>query len=181
MGKIRCFVGLELPQSFVNELIRVQILLESQKLLVGKMTAPENLHLTLKFLGEITPDVVEEVNHRLSNVNMPVFKGCLREIGVFSRRDVRVIWLTLWGQGVLSLQKAVDEALVGLFEPEVRFMSHITIARVKQVEDQKRLLDWIDQQRVYEQEYEFDRFFLKRSELYPTGPVYSDLESYLLG
>jgi 2'-5' RNA ligase len=58
--KIRSFIAIELPREAINYIKQLQGLIKKQNLFTGKFTEPENLHLTLKFLGEIEAFFAEE-------------------------------------------------------------------------------------------------------------------------
>ena len=175
---VRCFIALDLPREAINYVKDIQKLIGKQNLFTGKFTEPENLHLTLKFLGEISEEQVEEVKERLKKIKFSVFEAELGEVGTFSKKFIRIIWMKLKNCG--KLQKQVDEALGDLFEPEFRFMGHITIARVKRVGDRKGLIDYVKHMKTKIIKFKVGCFFLKKSELAPEGPVYEDLEEYKL-
>ena len=94
------------------------------------------MHLTLKFLGEIDKEKVEEVKKKLRELKMQSFEAELGEVGIFSKRFIKIIWIKL--ENTEKLQKEIDEKLKEIFELEERFMSHITIARVKNVRNKQR-------------------------------------------
>jgi len=178
---IRCFIALDLPREVMKEIERLQEQIKKQKLFVGKFVEVENLHLTLKFLGEIDEDTVDRVKERLKKVEFKEFESSLGDVGVFSSKYssyIRVIWVKL--KGADRLQKQIDGVLDGLFEKENRFMSHITLARVKKVSDRKGLIEYVKHLKSRPFKFKVDKFFLKKSELKPEGPVYEDLESYEL-
>lgn len=175
---MRCFIALDLPREAINVIKGVQKLIEKQSLFNGKFTEPENLHLTLKFLGDVSEEQISEVRRRLMGIKFDSFEAGLGDVGVFSKKFVRIIWVKLVGKGVFDLQKQIDESLEDLFEPEHRFMGHITIARVKNVGDKKALLDYVKNIKTKKIRFKVDRFFLKKSELFAEGPVYGDLERY---
>lgn len=180
-NKVRCFVALDLPREVMNHVKEIQDKIQKKNLFIGKFTEKENLHLTLKFLGEISEDTVEKVKGRLKGIKLGSFEAKLREVGAFSSKYksyVRVIWAKLENCG--RLQKEVDNALEGLFEKEHRFMGHITIARIKKVKNKAELLDYVKNIKIKELKFKMDKFFLKKSELFETGPVYEDLEVYCL-
>lgn len=179
--KMRCFVALDLPKEVMNHIHEIQEKIKKQNLFVGKYVDIETLHLTLKFLGEIDEEKVEEVKKRLRKIKFSEFEVRLGETGIFSSKYssyIRVVWVKLGGANML--QKEVDEALKDMFEPEFRFMSHITIARVKKVVDRKRLIEYIKNIKPKKMKFKVDKFFLKLSTLNPEGPVYEDLEEYNL-
>src|SRR3990167_5292147 len=135
-GKVhRAFICVEFPSEIIKEIARVQEVLGKYKF-TGKMTELENLHLTLKFLGEIDDRKLEEVKMQLSGVKVKGFEARLGDIGIFGRNgNPKIVWVKIGGKGIFELQEKVDEALKGLFKPESRFMSHATIARVKYAKD----------------------------------------------
>jgi len=181
--KIRTFIALDLPREVINEIKRVQEFIKKKKLFDGKLVEPENLHLTLKFLGEIDEDKINEVKNRLKGIKFEGFEVGFGDIGVFSskyKKYIRVIWVKLNGKAVWDLQKKIDEVLEGLFEREHRFMGHITIARVKRVYDRQGFLEYIQNLSLRKIKFKVDNFFLKKSELKPEGPFYKDLAKYKL-
>jgi len=188
MESKRCFIAVDLPRMAINEIKRIQKIIKKKNMFVGKFTESENLHLTLKFLGEIDNNKIKEVRKKLREVKFKSFGGRLGrqqvqaklgEIGVFSKKFVRIIWIELLGE-VFELQKEVDDKLKGLFKPENRFMSHITIARVKHVYDKKEFISYLGSVRPQKINFKIDGFVLKSSELFPEGPVYKDIEKYSL-
>ena len=140
MEKTRCFISLNLPEEIINKTIVIQNDLKSKNLFSGKYTLKENTHLTLKFLGEITDDQIEKTKTKLQNINFKNFSAIVPEIGVFSKKQIRIIWLKLNSKEVIELQKQIDSSLKNIFRPESRFMSHITIARVKDTPNKEKLL-----------------------------------------
>lgn len=175
---MRTFIALDLPKEIVAEISRIQKTIWKKTLFTGKLTKNMNLHLTLKFLGEINDEKVEEIRKKLSEIKLESFDCELGEVGVFSKQFIKIIWIKLNGKGIWKLQKEVDEELSDLFNKEDRFMSHITIARVKNVRDKKGLFDYLESVRPKKIKFHVDKFFLKKSELLENGPEYEDIEKY---
>lgn len=88
----RCFVAIDIPENIKKDILKIQDSLPEFK---GKLTESENLHLTLKFLGEISEDKIEKVKRRLREINFQNFKTDIGSIGVFSEKFVKIIWLYL--------------------------------------------------------------------------------------
>lgn len=177
---VRTFIALDLSRDCINEIKRTQELLRKKTLVQGKFTESENLHLTLKFLGEISDEKVEEIRKRLSEIKLNSFDCEIGEVGVFSKSFPKIIWIKLNGRGIFQLQKEIDERLKDLFPIEERLMSHVTILRVKNVSDKKEFLEYLKSIKPQKIKFRVDKFFLKTSELKPEGPVYSDIENYVL-
>jgi len=175
---MRVFVSLELPLKIRREIKKIQGLIRKKTLLTGKFTEQENLHLTLKFFGEINESKVREVKERLRGVELKSFDVYLGEVGVFSESFIRIVWVKL--NGAEGLQREIDARLEGLFKKEERFMSHITIARVKRVEDKKELIEYLKSIKFEKREFRVDKFYLMKSELFSEGPVYSEIGKYNL-
>jgi 2'-5' RNA ligase len=79
----RCFIAIDLPREVIHEITRIQKIIRDKTLFTGKLTEDENLHLTLKFLGEIDENKVEEARKRLTNIKIPEFFAETSEVGVF--------------------------------------------------------------------------------------------------
>jgi len=173
---MRCFIAIDLPENIKKELYNRALELYNLGLFKGKITEKGNLHLTLKFLGEISEKKIEEVKKKLREVKEKKFKAKLAEFGVFSEKSVRIIWVHL--SGAENLQKEIDEKLEGLFKKDKRFVGHITIARVKSCE-KKNLIDKIKKINLKE-EFFVENFKLLCSELTSSGPIYSTLENFEL-
>ena len=177
---IRCFIALELPREAIDYLEEIQALIKKKNLFFGKFTEPENLHLTLKFLGEIPEDKIKLVNEKLKELKNKEFEAGLGELGFFSEHSFRVVWAKLVGKPIWDLQLAIDEKLKDIFPKEERFMSHITLARIKKVIDRKIFLDYVKNMKIKPIKFKVKEFILKKSELKPEGPIYTDIERYKL-
>ena len=172
---MRVFISIDIPEKVKREIVKIQEKLPEFK---GKKTEFENLHLTLKFLGEVDEEKIEKIREKLRKVNFKTFNAEIDSIGVFSKDFVRIIWLHLTNCD--ELQKEVDEKLGNLFEKEKRFMSHLTIARVKSVRNKKEFLDELKKIKILKMKFVVDKFELKESALMQRGPIYKTIEEYKL-
>ncbi|MFC1710537.1 RNA 2',3'-cyclic phosphodiesterase [Nanoarchaeota archaeon] len=172
-GEIRSFISIDIPEEVRKEISGIQ---EKLPEFVGKKTELENLHLTLKFLGGIDDDKLKKVREKLKEISFNKFNVEIDLIGIFSETFIRIIWLHLTDCD--KLQKEIDNALIGLFDKEKRFMSHLTIARVKYIENKKEFLKKLDKIKIPKISFAVDNFKLKKSTLIPKGPIYDDIEIY---
>ena len=178
---IRSFLSLDLPENVKEEIVKIQDIIKKEDLFHGKYTEKENLHLTLKFLGEIDEETVVKVKETLEKVKVNSFEASITQVGVFSPEQVRIVWLKL--DDADALQKEIDHFLQDLFPKEQRFMGHITIARVKKVFDKEKLIETlkkINLEKIQKQKIKFDEFFLKKSILTTQGSLYSVIKKYNL-
>lgn len=145
-----------------------------------KIVEPQNLHLTLKFLGEIPEDVIEKIHAAMqaSLKSFQPFEVSLRSIGVFpSLKYMRVVWVGFreGREKLIQMQRSLDANLRELnFKPEQRFDPHLTIGRVKSQRGKEELRNFV----LKHEDTDFgsalvDKVELKKSVLTPKGPIYS--------
>lgn len=175
-NKTRCFVALKIPDSIKKKIHKIQDMLPG---FYGKFTELENLHLTLKFLGEVSDEKIKNIKEKLREIKGTKFEIKIKGLGVFSESFVKIIWLHLVGGE--KLQKIIDAKLEEIdFASENRFMSHLTIARVKTIRDRRKFLEELYDIKVPEIEFNVREFYLIRSVLEKSGPRYTVLEEYKL-
>lgn len=178
--KTRCFIALDMPREVVNEVERIQKEIIKKKVFHGKIIEGENLHLTLKFLGEINTDIIKKVEDKLETIDSGKFSAKLGVLGVFSKNYIKIVWIKIIGKEIYELQKKIDDSLESFFRKEERFMSHLTIARPQQTKNKQLFLDELKKISVKQIEFEIDRFYLIKSELKPDGPVYTIIREFKL-
>ncbi|MBS3094046.1 RNA 2',3'-cyclic phosphodiesterase [Candidatus Pacearchaeota archaeon] len=164
---MRTFISIPIPENIKEEILKIQKQFPEFE---GKITEFDNLHLTLKFLGEIDDEKLDEVKKRLSKIKMRRFFAEVINLGVFDERQVKIIWLYL--KNCNDLQKEIDFVLKGIFPAEKNFMPHLTIARVKNVRNQSAFLEKLKQVGVSKLKFGVDKFYLMSSELNDKGPEY---------
>lgn len=184
MNGVRAFVCIELPDNARSELMRVLGLVASIRAPV-RWVAHMNLHLTLKFLGSISTDVVTEVSRSMRAVALgtPLFTMRLAGTGAFPNWNrPRVLWVGAQGDGaLLNLQSNIDDTLMSVgFAPEARvYNPHITIGRVKASGGVERVVDLL-KEHVDDEfgEVQVRHVTLMRSDLTPGGAKYLALERF---
>ena len=124
---IRAFVALPLPESLCERLAIV-----AGTLPLRRVVAPENMHLTLAFMGEQPEPVIEEVHMALSRLRAPAFSITLAGLGTFGGPRPRNIHVCVVNEpGLDHLQRKVGDAVrgAGIEMPARRFVPHVTLAR----------------------------------------------------
>ena len=177
--KMRCFIAIDIPEEFRQELISAQDKLRKVPGLSAKFVEPENLHLTLKFLGEIYDSDAGKIKEKLSKVKFRPFKVHFGKAGVFpSEGYVRVIWISLEpSEELMKLSRIVNEAIGS---KEERFESHITLVRVRNVADKEQLKKALQEIKIEKKVFEVKEIKLKKSTLSPSGPIYEDIGTFQL-
>ncbi len=173
---MRLFIAIDVPEIISNYITEVQ-----KKLTGAKLTLTKSFHLTLKFLGEVTPAQAEDIKKKLEKIQFKPFTASLDGTGVFpSENMIRVVWIGIEPHDIIcELQKQIDEALAPLFKKEKGFQPHITLARVKTVENKKQFTELVKNLKVEPFSFEVKHFKLIESKLQgKEGPLYTDFAVY---
>ena len=151
-----------------------------------KLVEPENLHFTFKFFGDITKEQSEEIIN-ITQGKLEKYQSFpldIKGIGVFPHPGyMRVIWLGIKDPEKFSqMQKDLDEEYVKLgFKKERSYTPHLTIARVKGSHNKEFLADKMDQLKDIDiGEMTVEKLVLKKSELTPVGPIYTDVKDFFI-
>lgn len=151
-----------------------------------KLVEDENLHFTFKFLGDITPekkDTIIEMTEENIKDYAP-FNITIKGLGAFPSTDyIRVIWLGVEHPGAFSkVQRELDTEFAKLgFNKERSYIPHLTIGRVKGPKNKDELISLVDELKDIDiGTMNIDRLTLKKSELTPVGPIYTDLYDVFL-
>lgn len=173
---VRLFVAVEIPEEIKSQYAEAQEVIRRSRARLT-LVQPEDMHITLKFIGEVEGSRLPAITAGLKTITGAPFTLDLGSITLNSPRSPRVIWGDVHDPGACGeLAKKIEEVLIPLAIPKEgrRFNPHITIARIKQFHPS-----------VFEEvagistsccgSFQVDRFVLKKSDLTPHGPVYTDL------
>lgn len=138
MGRIRAFIAAELPNGVTQALATFIGELQASMPSEVRWVRPENIHLTLKFLGNIEPESVQPLSEVVDRcvASITPFDLYIEELGAFpALNSPKAIWVGLGGQLHIlrDLQLSLDEQLVELgYDKEIKyFIPHLTIGRTK--------------------------------------------------
>ena len=127
---LRLFVGVPLPEAIRDRLAGLRAGLPG-----AKWVAPENMHLSLRFVGEVPRHQAEDIDHALAAVRGRPFDMTLAGVDFFGTGDkVRVLWVGVRrSDALMHLQDKVESAVVrtGLDPERRKFKPHVTLARFK--------------------------------------------------
>ena len=149
-----------------------------------KLVEPQNIHITIRFLGNIMPATAEKIFEEMKNVQFAQFNVQIKGIGAFPNpRYSRVVWaeITDGADQLKSVFSQLEPRLRGLgFTPDHRgFSPHLTIARVRSGRNKQQLADFVTENANYEfGTVNAKCLRLKKSTLTPKGPIYSTLKEF---
>lgn len=187
---MRCFIAIDIDENNRAALGDLQQQLKSEvdiKKSDVKWVKPENIHLTLKFLGEIRDEQVVDICNIVKDVagRHDSFELDIESVGHFGGRSARILWVGS-GKGrenLLQLQKDLEEQLASAgWPPEKRaFSGHLTLCRIKNSKAGIKLAQITEQYRDFKVGVmPADSVSVYQSELTPVGPIYTVLGDYKL-
>jgi 2'-5' RNA ligase len=190
---IRAFIAIPLPESLLKRLVRVQRQLQQQVPPRSvRWVRPEGIHLTLKFLGDMSTTKLPQIEAALAAVarNGPACTFTVAGLGCFPNpRRPRVVWVGIeepTGR-LAALQDAIEEVVAPFgYPPEGRgFTPHLTLGRVHRKanhSDRARIGEVVTTTEVGTlSQVPVGHFSLIRSDLKPTGAEYTTLAEFRLG
>jgi 2'-5' RNA ligase len=180
-GTIRSFLAFDIEdQTIIRKLTEVQGMLANTGADL-KPVKPQNIHLTVRFLGDIHPPMVDAIHEEMKQLSFAPFTVELRGLGAFPKLSYpRVVWAGIrkGAKELTDVFEQLEPRLRGLgFKPDMKgFSPHLTIARVRTGKNKVRLAEVIREL----EDYEFgavkaECLRLKKSDLTPRGPIYTNL------
>lgn len=180
---IRTFIAVDLPEQFRENIKRIQ---ENFKDFGITLANPELVHITMKFLGDISEDQVTPIGNALEQVQCKPFEAELKNVGVFPNLNyIRVIWIGAEGN-FKELYQDIESVLAPFKfgKPNEKFTAHATLARVKRISKNNRELLVNKIKSLSDIKIGtmcVDTIKLKKSTLTPKGPIYETLKEVKLG
>lgn len=182
MADIRTFIAVDLPQEIKMDIDRMIAGLRRDNSGIRWVKAA-NLHLTLRFLGDIPQQSVQTLTESLKeNLDgFGPFDLVLSGMGGFPNlKRPRVIWIGT-GDGtdrLIDLAEKVETGCIesGFGKGDKKFSSHMTIGRVRFPKGLEPLLDKIEKTKFESSKFTVNEIFVVKSDLSPSGPKYTKLE-----
>lgn len=176
---MRLFVALNVPDGIVA---RLSIMCSG--IPGAQWVAPENMHITLRFIGDVDEPTAEEINYVLSHLEAPAFDLELQGLGTFGHGHLsHALWVGVsLTPGLTHLQAKIESAMVrmGLTPEGRKFTPHVTLARLRKPEA-GRLQSFIEGNNLFKAgPFTVEQFTLFESQPGKGGPVYTALEDYPL-
>jgi len=187
---MRCFIAIDIDEKTRRALSDLQQQFASStgiKKSDVKWVNPENMHLTLKFLGEVKDEKVVDICNVVKDVagRHKSFDIDIESVGYFGGRSAKVLWVGT-GQGsdnLSRLQKELEQqlALAGWPEEARQFSGHLTLCRVRNPKAGLKLAQIAEEHKDFKLGVvSADSVSVYQSQLTPKGPVYTLLGNYKL-
>lgn len=176
---MRLFIAID-----IDEIIRHDIAGLGRSLPNTRPVAADQLHLTLKFIGEVDGSRALDIRDGLEEVSRPKFSLCLKGVGVFPPRGIpRILWAGVEPHdNIVALRNAIEKKLADIDIPreKQKFSPHLTLARLKYC-PLKRLQEFLAGNALLRTpDFPVEQFHLYKSQLTKGGAIHTIVRSYPL-
>ncbi len=185
---IRTFIAVELPQGIHDSLKQLQDALRDPMPDV-RWTKSGNIHLTLKFLGDVEISRIEAIGKALADIacQFTPFTTSFTNIGAFpNSRKPRIVWVGLekGADELAKMARQIEDSMkrLGFPREKRRFNPHLTVGRIRRLEHPASMTEALERSEVDELgEFTVQRISLIKSQLSPAGSIYTILFEAPLG
>ena len=185
MSEVRAFLAIDLDDDLKPKINRI---IKEFKQIDAKIKYVEltNLHLTLKFFGDIDTNGLELLEDAIERVvsDFKPFDIKIKGCGAFPNTNrIKVIWVGIDDDTIIKdLHAKLDKEFVKLgFDKDKKFSTHLTIGRMKSAKNKNQCKSTIEEYDEFEiGEMQVSEISLKKSTLTPQGPIYDDLKVFEL-
>jgi 2'-5' RNA ligase len=175
---MRLFVALSVPDRVAQSLMLIQGGVPG-----ARWQTREQMHVTLRFIGEVDGRDARMLDDALAAIRAPSFPLQFHGVGQFGGRQVHTLWAGFRRNSALEhLQRKVDNAIrrVGQAQDAHKFTPHLTLARLKNP-DGGKVLEWLTHNALYtSDEFAVTDFCLYSSKLTANGSIYRIERDYPL-
>jgi len=175
---MRLFAALPIPDPVAQRLMLMQGGVPG-----ARWQSREQLHLTLRFIGEVDGADARAIDDALADINVPAFDLQLHGVGQFGNKQPHTLWAAARKHEMLEhLARKVDTAIRRVGQPQNahKFMPHVTVGRLRHP-DLDKLREWLIEHALFtSDEFTVDAFCLYSSKLTSDGSVYRVEQEYPL-
>ncbi|MEK6895418.1 MAG: RNA 2',3'-cyclic phosphodiesterase [Nanoarchaeota archaeon] len=181
---MRVFIGIEIPEFIRAKLTRVNEILKRDGLVSGNFVGKNELHLTLKFLGdEIDGADLIKIKGILSNVKWKPFNCKIKDYGFFpDENNIKILWAGVESKELILFTKEIEKLLSKEgFRPDEskkELQVHLTLARISNVRDKIKFKEKLNELKFGKLDFDVNEICLFKSELTRAGPIYKKIDSF---
>lgn len=173
---MRLFVALSIPDDVAQSLMLLQGGVPG-----ARWQSRDQLHLTLRFVGEVDGGDARALDDALAGIDAPAFDVQLHGVGQFGNKQPHSLWMGARSNDLLDhLQRKVDAAIRRIGQPQDahKFAPHVTLARLRHP-DTEKVITWLTQHALAtSSEFGIGEFHLYSSKLTSDGSIYRIEQSY---
>ena len=181
----RAFIAIEIDDTSQKSLLKIQDELKDHHL-EASWVKTANIHLTLRFLGEISNELVGKVSESLSQITprYPVFEFEMSQVGAFpTTQSPRVVWVGCQDENniLTRIYQDIETNLtnLGIVPDDHKFSAHLTIGRIKSRKNTEQLKGFFDKNKdIRFGTQKVNVLTLFQSTLTPAGPIYNPLGKF---
>ncbi len=190
---MRVFIAIDINNEIRKRLSDLQLQLQKEAIQQNvkksdvKWVDPRQIHLTLKFLGEVADEGIVNVCNTVKIVadRNSSFDLTVESVGCFGGKSARVLWVGtgLGGDELLRLQNDLEQAMASAGWPEEarQFSGHLTLCRIRNSKAGAKLVQIADKYKDFKLGViSADALSVYQSQLMPAGPIYTALGNYKL-
>jgi 2'-5' RNA ligase len=179
----RLFVAAEIPSDIIDRIVSFRNkVFDSANV---KWEPVSKLHLTLKFLGDTDKEIIPEIEEILKKLleGKAKIPTAFTRFGAFYRNgEPKILWAGFEAtEELIKLRNEIEDnfQVLGFTKETRKFKPHLTLARLKGYEDKNKILK-LRKMEFNKKDFFIDKIILFKSELKPTGSVYSEIKSFEL-
>lgn len=179
---MRLFVSIELPPALREKIVEIENELKQHSCFEGRFVTPENIHITVAFIGDVHVDQLPHIQEALQEVVFAPFEICATSLTIHpSLENAHLLWIDVVSSQLSIFSQAIQQPLIDFIKLDNRsFAGHLTIARIKKVTDRQQLQLYLHNTPPLNECFIAREFLLRSSVLSFDGPVYSTLATYQL-
>ena len=175
---MRLFVAVAVPDAIAQGLMLLQGGVPG-----ARWQSREQLHLTLRFIGEVDGSDMRALDDALAGIDAPAFELQLHGVGQFGNKQPHALWAAGRKNELLEhLARKVDTAIRKVGQPQDahKFMPHVTLARLRHA-DLDKMREWLTAHALFtSDQFAVDAFCLYSSKLTSDGSIYRIEQQYPL-
>lgn len=178
---MRLFVGIDVPEYIKQEVDRVQKILQETCSFEGVLIPLQQLHITLKFIGEVSEGQVPYIDNAIKSIQFNKTVASLDHLDLFIDDDVNVIYIEVDCPVLGILVDTLESVLESwcLYD-NIPFVAHLTLFRVSHVYQKATLVDCLKQCKIQQLSFEVNEFLLKQSIQESNAVLYETVGRYPL-
>jgi 2'-5' RNA ligase len=177
---MRLFVAIELPDAIKDSINRI-----CTGIIEARWVPEEQMHLTLRFIGEVDGGKFTDINNALGSIRESTFPLALKGVGYFPpRKDPRILWIGVeHSEKLRELQNKIEHTVkkCGIKPERRKYHPHITIARLRDYTWAEKVVPFIRGHSMFASEpFNVEQFILYSSQLTKYGAIHTVERAYPL-